>query len=122
MKKIDKMLIVIEVGYLRRMQQKSAAHPSGKGSYSFPGDSQAHFLSAFYSLVNTFPKMEIPASELLHTTLWEALFSCFSAGNRNVPRRVRKFPDSSDSGEGLGISARSWNLVRTSGSSKKKKC
>lgn len=57
--------ILIKVNFLDSlsrwgMQQNSAANPYGGGPCSFPGDSQARFLSELYTLVNTFPKMDIP--------------------------------------------------------------
>ena len=65
-----------------------------------------------------FLKWRFQAWGLRPTTLWEALlFSYFSAGNRNVPGRIRTLPDSSDAG--VGTLTWSWNPVGTSGSSKK---
>jgi hypothetical protein len=70
-------------------QQTSTDNPSGEVSHYFPGNSQQ----------TLFLKWRFQSPGLKHPALKEAgLCSCFSAGNRNVPGRIRNVPESSVKG------------------------
>lgn len=66
------------------------------GSSYFPGDSQEHFLSESYTLVNSFPKMEIPVlRDGAHRPLGSSLVFLFLSGKSECPGEDEKFTRSS---------------------------